>query len=96
MLKKALSVAVASAMGVININAVMAKESPSKVIPASVKSVEFIGMDAPDTIEERAKVYTDAKAKITYANGSTREFSLNYNELHNTEDTFNGVTVGDL
>lgn len=96
MLKKALSVAVASAMGVININAVMAKESPSKVIPASVKSVEFIGMAAPDTIEEHAKVYTDAKAKVTYANGKTREFTLSYHELHDTLYDSDGVTVGDL
>jgi len=96
MLKKPLVIAIASLIGASTIQTVNAKGSPSKVIPASIKSVEFIGMAAPDSIEDRAKVYTEAKAKVTYANGSTREFPLGYHELHNTLDTFDGVTVGDL
>ncbi|RFU60673.1 hypothetical protein [Bacillus sp. V59.32b] len=28
--------------------------------PASVKKVEFVGMDAPDTDQERSKMYSEA------------------------------------
>ena len=70
--------------------------SPSRVIPASVKSVEFIGMAAPDTVPERAMAYTRAAAKVTYRNGDTRWFPLTFHELHNTTSTIDGVTAGDL
>jgi hypothetical protein len=96
MLRKALTLAVATALGVVGTNAVMAKGSPEKVIPASVQSVKFISMDAPVTVAERAATYTEAKVLVTYANGRTREFPLSYHELHNTKDTFDGLTVGHL
>jgi secreted PhoX family phosphatase len=96
MFRKALTIAISSALGVMGTNAVMAKGSPSKVIPASVQSVEFIGMGAPDTVAERAKTYSEAKVLVTYSNGSTREFPLSYHELHSTKDTFDGLTVGHL
>jgi len=69
---------------------------PSNVTPPSVTSVEFIGMDAPDTVAERAQVYTEATVKVTYRNGFTRAYPLSFHELHNTQTTINGVTVGDL
>ncbi|NJD33052.1 MAG: DUF839 domain-containing protein [Gammaproteobacteria bacterium] len=70
--------------------------SPSNVVPASVASVEFIGMAAPETARERASAYTRAAVKVTYRNGDSRTFPLSYRELDDTESTFNGVTVGDL
>lgn len=102
MLKKALTVAVASAIGVMNINAAMAggshsaDRSHSKVIPASVKSVEFIGMPAPATPAEKADVYTQARMKVTYRNGKSRTYDLKYHQLMATTDIINGKTVGGL
>jgi secreted PhoX family phosphatase len=104
MLKKALTVAVASAIGLMNTPAVMAYGSPSKVIPANVESVEFIGMDAPATAEEKADVYTTAQMKITYRNGRSRRdsrtytktYTLKYHQLMTTTDEINGKLVGGL
>ena len=66
------------------------------VNPASVQSVEFIGMDAPSTPAERAQAYTQARVRATYANGRTQEFPLTYNVLHYNTTTIGGVTAGML
>lgn len=62
----------------------------------AVKSVEFIGMDAPATAEEKADVYTGAAMKVTYRNGATRTYDLKYHQLMATTDTVNGKLVGGL
>jgi len=67
---------------------------PSKVVPASAQSVEFIGMPSPATPEERAKAYTTATVVVTYANGGTQVFPLSYRTLHYNTDTIGGVTAG--
>jgi secreted PhoX family phosphatase len=108
MLRKPVVIAVAAALGIMTINSAgadawhktkgphKAEDAHKKVIPASVKSVEFIGMDAPETLDERAGTYTRAKVKVTYANRRSQVFPLSYHELHNTESAFDGITVGDL
>jgi secreted PhoX family phosphatase len=63
---------------------------------AVVKSVEFIGMDAPITAEQKADVYTTAKLKATYRNGKSDTFNLKYHQLMATTDVINGKTVGGL
>ena len=60
---------------------------PSAVIPAKVHSVEFIGMPAPESVQERAKAYTTASVVVTYANGESRVFPLSYQPLHYNTDT---------
>jgi len=65
-------------------------------IPASVQSVEFLGMAAPATPEQRAAAYTEAKAKVTYRNGKSRTFDLTYDVLHYNKTTIGGVTAGML
>ncbi len=90
------ALAVATALGCLAAPAVALAKGPSKVIPASVQSVEFIGMAAPDTVDERAVAYTEAKVKVTYRNGGSRTYPLSFHELHNTLTTINGVTVGDI
>ncbi len=67
---------------------------PSKVVPTSAQSVEFIGMPSPATPEERAKAYTTATVVVTYANGGTQVFPLSYQTLHYNTDTIGGVTAG--
>jgi secreted PhoX family phosphatase len=92
MLKKALTVAVASAMGVLSLNTCLAVGTPS----STVQSVEFIGMDAPSTPAQKADIYSAAQAKVTYSNGQTRIYDLKYHQLMATGDSVNGKVVGGL
>ena len=62
----------------------------------AVKSVEFIGMDAPATPQEKADVYTDAQLKVTYRNGRSKTFDLKYHQLMATTDVISGQPVGGL
>ncbi len=61
-----------------------------------VKAVEFIGMDAPSTPEEKASIYTTAQMTVRYTNGRTRTYDLAYHELMATGETINGNVVGGL
>lgn len=61
-----------------------------------VKSVEFIGMDAPATAEEKADIYTKAKVKYTYRFGWTKTYDLKYHQLMATTDVIKGRVVGGL
>jgi secreted PhoX family phosphatase len=63
---------------------------------SELKNVEFIGMPAPATAEEKADIYTGAKAKYTYANGKTKTYNLKYRQLMATTDMVNGKMVGGL
>lgn len=56
----------------------------------SVASVDFIGMDAPNSAKKMAIPYTDASVKVTYSNGKTETFPLTYKELFNTGDEIVG------
>lgn len=62
----------------------------------AVRSVEFVGMDAPATPEQKASVYSSAKAKVTYANGKSTLYDLAYHQLMATGQTINGKVVGGL
>lgn len=70
------------------------------VIPAQaaspLKSVEFIGMNAPATVAEKVDMYTQAQVKLTYKNGKTKTLPLAYHELMGTTDTVSGKVVGGL
>jgi secreted PhoX family phosphatase len=59
-----------------------------------VKSVEFIGMAAPASVEEKADIYTQAKVKYTYKNGKTKTYDLKYHQLMATTDVIKGSVVG--
>ena len=61
-----------------------------------VVAVEFLGMDAPSTLEQRASVYTDAKVKIRYKDGSSSEQPLEYKQLFATTDVIDGKVAGGL
>ena len=63
---------------------------------ASIKSVEFIGMDAPSTLEQRVSAYTEAKVKINYSNGTSETKPLDYKQLFATTDIINGKLAGGL
>ena len=63
---------------------------------ATVTSVEFIGMNAPSTAEQRSNVYTEAKVKVNYSDGTSNTQDLKYNQLFATGDSISGKTVGGL
>ncbi|WP_114572265.1 PhoX family protein [Exiguobacterium flavidum] len=58
---------------------------PSRPAP-TIKHIEFLSMDAPNTIPEMVKTYTEAKVKITYSNGKTEIKPLQYNQLFLSKD----------
>jgi hypothetical protein len=62
----------------------------------AVKSVEFIGMPSPATVDEKTDIYTKAQVKYTYANGKARTFDLKYHQLMATTEEINGKVVGGL
>ena len=61
-----------------------------------IAAIEFIGMDAPVTAEQRASVYSAAKVKIRYKKGHSKIQPLEYKQLFATTDNINGVLAGGL
>lgn len=59
-----------------------------------VKSVEFVGMDAPNHPQDMAKLYSTASLQVTYTDGSVRSFPLTYKTLFKTTDSINGTPAG--
>lgn len=92
----AVASAVASAVSMAMALSVQAGGSPSTVMPASVQSVEFIGMSAPADAGEKADIYTRAKMKVSYRNGETTIHDLKYHQLMATTDVIKGNVVGGL
>ncbi|MDD5029872.1 MAG: DUF839 domain-containing protein [Rhodoferax sp.] len=63
------------------------------VSPATVNSVEFLGMDAPSTAALRADSYTAASVKLGYSDATSKTQVLAYNTIFKTGDTLkNGTT----
>ncbi|MGM0878087.1 MAG: PhoX family protein [Bacillota bacterium] len=61
----------------------------------TIETVEFIGMDAPQTLQEKNEImYSKASAKVTYSNGSKKDFPLSYETLFRPGDVINGKTSG--
>ncbi|MCM3773849.1 hypothetical protein M3225_25765 [Priestia aryabhattai] len=66
--------------------------NPEKTV--SVDKVEFVGMDTPNTAEERSKMYSEASAMVTYSNGSQKTLPLEYKTLFQPGDVVNGKIAG--
>jgi uncharacterized protein len=62
--------------------------------PVSVKKVEFIGMDAPNTEQERSAMYSEASVLVTYKNGSQKTLPLEYKSLFQPGAEYNGNIAG--
>lgn len=88
---KLLTVAVLAALGLVGCNS--SNDSNDSVLPR-VKSVEFIGMPAPSTDQERASAYTTAAVKVTYDDGSTQASPLRHQSLYYSTDSITGETGG--
>jgi secreted PhoX family phosphatase len=89
--KKSLLLPVISA-AILMTNAVPAFAASGK--PPVATNVEFIGMSSPTSVEDIAKTYTTASAKVTYSDGTTQIFPLSYNTLFKSTDNFNGIPAG--
>ena len=63
---------------------------------ATPSSLEFIGMAAPASADEKASAYTSAKARMTCSDGSTAEVPLRYHTLFRTADEVGDAVVGGL
>ncbi len=61
-----------------------------------IKSVEFIGMPSPSTVEEKADIYSKAKLKVAYSNRRQEILDLKYHQLMATTDVIRGKVVGGL
>ena len=61
---------------------------------ATVVSTEFIGMDAPDTSDEMAKIYSEAYVIVRYSDGTTLVRPIEYNTLMYTGEKIGSTTVG--
>ena len=57
----------------------------------AVKSVEFTSMATPQTEAEMLDTYSTSVAKVTYADGTTKDFPLSYNVLFRNTDQTNTV-----
>lgn len=53
---------------------------------AGVKSVEFMGMSAPETQAELESTYSKAQAKVTYSDGKVETVDMNYVTLFDNTD----------
>ena len=51
-----------------------------------IESVKFNGMQAPLSIDEMVKTYTNATVDVKYSNGKVKTFPLTYNYLFKSED----------
>ena len=65
-----------------------ATEKSASPMAKAIKSVKFIGMDAPklSNPEQMATVYVDSKMQATFTDGSTQVFDLEYHPFFITGD----------
>ncbi|WMP16852.1 PhoX family protein [Thiothrix lacustris] len=59
---------------------------------STVKSVEFSSMPAPTTTADIAKTYSTSVAKVTYEDGTSKDYPLSYNKLFGVKDKVGGNT----
>ena len=71
---KPLALAVATALGVGTFSTAVSsdRDRDHHDHDKRIQSVEFIGMQAPDTVKKKSDIYTTAKLKVTYKRGGTK------------------------
>jgi uncharacterized protein len=62
----------------------------------AVTKVDFIGMDAPGTTEQKADMYSGAWVVYTFESGATAQYQLQYHKIFDTTTTVGGNVVGGL
>ncbi|EIJ33682.1 PhoX family protein [Thiothrix nivea] len=64
--------------------------SSSSSSSSSVKSVEFSSMPAPTTADKMAVTHSSSVAKVTYSDGTSKDYPLTYNKLFGVKDKVGG------
>jgi len=87
-----MALAVASALAGCNDNndASPATTTTTTGTTSSFKSIEFSNMPAPAVAADLAKTYSTSVAKVTYADGTSKDFPLTYNKLFGVKDKVGG------
>ena len=97
---KPVSVTIATTLTALTIasgaQAVCAHGACAESDACKVTAVEFVGMPAPATAEDKASMYTGAQAIVTYQNCPTQTYDLAYHTLMSTTEQINGKVVGGL
>jgi len=70
--------------------------SASACADPTVEAVEFVGMAAPATVDEKTDVYTRARVIYRYTDGKTKTYDLAYHQIMATTEVINGNMVGGL
>lgn len=65
-------------------------DTSSSASSSAIKSVEFSSMPAPSTAADMAKSYSSSVAKVTYADGTSKDYPLAYNKLFGVKDKVGG------
>ena len=90
-MKKVLVSVLAATFTLSSFNAIMA--APKE--PGKIKSVEFLGMDAPKTQQEKAELmYSKASVMVTYNDGTKKTAPLSYETFYRPGDVINGKIAG--
>jgi secreted PhoX family phosphatase len=92
MLIRPVAAAVAAVIGALSV----AGCSDSNTKDQAVTKVDFIGMDAPATTEQKADMYSGARVVYTFESGATAEYQLQYHKIFDTTTTVGGNVVGGL
>ena len=50
----------------------------------AVTKVDFIGMASPGTADQKADIYSEARAVYTFESGRTEEYPLQYHKIFDT------------
>ena len=82
MKRKPIVAAVSAALGVTVL-------SSAACAGSTVESVEFIGMSAPATVEEKSDAYTKAQVIYRYTNGKSTTYDLKYHQVTGTTERVN-------
>jgi uncharacterized protein len=85
-MKKRVSIGLSITLLASGATSAFASEHHAHPHPKQIKNVEFQSMNAPTTIEDMIKTYTNASVKVTYKDGSVKETPLNYNQLFLSKD----------
>jgi len=84
-MKKTIQLSLATAL-MIGLTGCDSSTAPVPDVPKSVKKVEFVGMDAPKSVDEMSKTYSNAKVKVYTSDTEYKEYPLSYNVLFGVKD----------
>ncbi len=99
MTRRVVTITLAATLGAAAVSAPQAFAQPAEpdgTAKVAIRSVEFVGMQPPSSPEQKASIYTAAKAKVTYVNGRSETLDLAYHQLMATGEKVNGKVVGGL